>query len=75
LVMGLRLSEGIDADAIAARFGLAQIVDWSRVDALVRSGHLDRWQARVKLTAAGRLVLDHILGEIAFSDARVSAVG
>jgi putative oxygen-independent coproporphyrinogen III oxidase len=75
LVMGLRLSEGIDADAIAARFGLAQIVDWSRVDALVRSGHLERRHGRVKLTAAGRLVLDHILGEIALSDARVSAVG
>jgi putative oxygen-independent coproporphyrinogen III oxidase len=74
LVMGLRLREGIDADAIAARFGLRAIVDWSRVDALVRSGHLERQQARVKLTAPGRLVLDHILGEIALDDARVLAV-
>ena len=65
LVMGLRLSEGIDADAIATRFGFAAIVDWSRVDALVRSGHLERHGARITLTAAGRLVLDHILGEIA----------
>ncbi len=31
LVMGLRLCEGIDADVIAARFGLNTIVDWNRV--------------------------------------------
>ena len=29
LVMGLRLGEGIDADAIATRFGFGRIVDWS----------------------------------------------
>ena len=75
LVMGLRLGEGIDADAIAARFGFGRIVDWSRVDALVRSGHLERHGMRIKLTAAGRLVLDYILGEIAVSNSRVLAVG
>jgi len=65
LVMGLRLREGVDADAIARRFGLESIVDWNRVDRLNRSGHLDREGTRIALTAAGRLVLDHILGEIA----------
>jgi putative oxygen-independent coproporphyrinogen III oxidase len=75
LVMGLRLREGIDADAIAGRFGFGEIVDWSRVDALVRSGHLERQGPRVSLTAAGRLVLDHILGEIAISNSRALAVG
>ena len=35
LVMGLRLTEGIDAGAIARRFGLESIVDWQRVDRLV----------------------------------------
>ena len=75
LVMGLRLGEGIDADAIAARFGFGRIVDWSRVDALVRSGHLERHGARIRLTAAGRLVLDYILGEIAVSNSRALAVG
>ena len=64
LVMGLRLSEGIDADAIASRFGLVP-VDWGRVDRLAGSGHLTRDGARIALTAKGRLLLDAILGEIA----------
>ena len=65
LVMGLRLREGIDGDAIAGRFGLDSIVDWARVDRLVASGHLDRTGSRIALTSRGRLVLDAILGEIA----------
>ena len=65
LVMGLRLGEGIDAEAIAGRFGLASIVDWARVDRLAGSGHLDRDGSRIALTSRGRLVLDAILGEIA----------
>lgn len=75
LVMGLRLSEGIDADAIAGRFGLPTIVDWSRVDRLVRSGHLVRDSARIALTPNGRLLLDHILGEIAVAEPKAWAVG
>ncbi|MGZ2410968.1 putative oxygen-independent coproporphyrinogen III oxidase [Sphingomonas sp. F9_3S_D5_B_2] len=65
LVMGLRLREGIDPAAIANRFGLATLVDWARVDRLVGSGHLTRQGTRIALTAAGRLLLDTILGEIA----------
>ena len=64
LVMGLRLTEGVDVDAIGDRFGVP-VVDWRRVDRLVQSGHLARDQARVRLTASGRLLLDAILGEIA----------
>jgi oxygen-independent coproporphyrinogen-3 oxidase len=67
LVMGLRLREGIDAEAIAARFGLPALVDWRRVERLARSGHVIRDGKRIALTATGRLVLDHILGEIAFT--------
>src|SRR4051812_11668460 len=59
LVMGLRLREGIDANAIAARFGLAALVDWRRVERLAGSGHLVRDGERIALTAKGRLVLDH----------------
>jgi oxygen-independent coproporphyrinogen-3 oxidase len=73
LVMGLRLSEGIDAQAIAERFGLARIVDWRRVDRLVRSGHLTRAGARIAPTAKGRLLLDAILGEIACREPRALA--
>jgi oxygen-independent coproporphyrinogen-3 oxidase len=65
LVMGLRLTEGLDADAIADRFGLPAIVNWRRVDRLVDSGHLTRDGARIVLTAKGKLLLDAILGEIA----------
>jgi oxygen-independent coproporphyrinogen-3 oxidase len=67
LVMGLRLTEGVDVQAIADRFGLPKVVDWDRVERLVGSGHLTCEAARISLTARGRLLLDHILGEIAFA--------
>jgi oxygen-independent coproporphyrinogen-3 oxidase len=65
LVMGLRLAEGIDAAAIAARFGLDSIVDWTAVDRLSASGHLTRDGGRISATPAGRLVLDRVLAEVA----------
>jgi putative oxygen-independent coproporphyrinogen III oxidase len=64
LVMGLRLREGVDVSALGDRFGMCP-VDWRRVDRLVESEHLVRDGSRIKLTARGRLLLDHILGEIA----------
>ncbi len=67
LVMGLRLGEGIDAVAIAERFGLSSIVDWRAVDRLVASGHMTRDGGRIATTQAGRILLDRILGEIAAS--------
>ena len=67
LVMGLRLVEGVDIEAIARRFGVA-VVDWRRVDRLVRSGHLLREGGRIMLTANGRLLLDAVLAEIAATD-------
>jgi oxygen-independent coproporphyrinogen-3 oxidase len=76
LVMGLRLREGVDPDAIAERFGLPAIVDWNRIDRLVRSGHIMRLGPRIALSSAGRLLLDHILGEIAaVAEPRALAVG
>lgn len=73
LVMGLRLREGVDAGAIAERFGLPSVVDWSRVDRLTRSGHLTRTGSRIALTPSGRLLLDHILGEVALVEASAFA--
>jgi putative oxygen-independent coproporphyrinogen III oxidase len=64
LVMGLRLGEGVDAEAISQRFGVP-VVDWRRIDRLVQSGHLSRDGTRIRLTANGRLLLDAVLGEIA----------
>ena len=74
LVMGLRLREGVDVSAIAERFELGGIVDWRRIDRLVASGHLGRDGTRLQLTASGRLVLDHILGQIALGEPRALAV-
>ena len=65
LVMGLRLREGIDAQVIADRFALDSVVDWRRIERLTASGHMVRDGSHIRLTAAGRLVLDHILGDIA----------
>jgi len=65
LVMGLRLAKGIDAGALADRFGLPAIVDWRAVDRLVASGHLLREGTRIAATAQGRLLLDSVLGAIA----------
>jgi oxygen-independent coproporphyrinogen-3 oxidase len=75
LVMGLRLREGVNPRAVADRVGVADIVDWGRVDRLAGSGHLTRDGSRIALTDKGRLLLDHILGEIAAGGAKALAVG
>jgi oxygen-independent coproporphyrinogen-3 oxidase len=76
LVMGLRLREGLDAEAIARRFGPDNVVNWTEVDRLVSSGHMIRSGARIALTAKGRLLLDHILGQISATEpVRALAVG
>ena len=64
LVMGLRLSEGIDPGALAKRFG-RRIVDKGSVDRLVRSGHLELDGSRLRTSPTGRLLLDRVLAEIA----------
>ncbi|MGN6154217.1 MAG: radical SAM family heme chaperone HemW [Sphingomicrobium sp.] len=64
LVMGLRLSEGIDLVAAERRFGIP-LADQRKIASLVSSGHLTRSGDRISPTSAGRLVLDRILGEIA----------
>lgn len=73
LVTGLRLAEGVDGAALGERFGV-HFLEWERVDRLVESGHLTRNGSRVALTARGRLLLDHILGEIAVPEPRALAV-
>jgi oxygen-independent coproporphyrinogen-3 oxidase len=64
LVMGLRLSEGIDPRALAKRFG-RRIVDEGAVSRLVRSRHLELDGSRLRTTPTGRLLLDRVLAEIA----------
>ena len=65
LVMGLRLAEGIDAEALAERLRVRSIVAGEAVDRLIGFGLLERVADRLRTTRAGRLVLDSILAEIA----------
>ncbi len=64
LVMGLRLSEGIDIAALEQRFA-RQLVDRSAVERLAGSGHLQQSAKHLSVTPRGRLVLDYLLGELA----------
>ncbi len=64
LVMGLRLSEGIDPQALSERFGKAVVAD-AAVARLVASGHLEQDGDRIRTTPSGRLLLDRVLAEIA----------
>ena len=66
LLMGLRLTEGIDAARFAARTGvaLADALDAAMVAAAVAEGYL-RWDgARLAATAEGRLRLDALLAAV-----------
>jgi oxygen-independent coproporphyrinogen-3 oxidase len=65
LVMGLRLIEGIAPEEIRTRLGLDRLLDERMVGRLVESGHLSWSGDRLRTTADGRLLLDHILGQIA----------
>jgi oxygen-independent coproporphyrinogen-3 oxidase len=66
LLMGLRLSEGIEPAALGARFGLpeAELLDGRRVELYRELGFIWRRGDRLGVTAAGMPVLDSILGEL-----------
>jgi len=65
LVMGLRLAEGIDPQALAARLGVIRLVDEAMVERMISHGLLSRDGPIIRTTSAGRLLLDAILVEIA----------
>jgi oxygen-independent coproporphyrinogen-3 oxidase len=65
LVMGLRLAEGIDPVALAARLGVERLVDPGAVERMIGHGLLASDGPILRTTAAGRLLLDAILVEIA----------
>lgn len=66
LLMGLRLAEGIDPEAIAVRFGLPidGLLDAERVALYRANGLLWQRERRLGVTAAGMPLLDALLGEI-----------
>ena len=61
LLMGLRLSEGIERSRYAA---LGGCLDEDAVDALARDGLLEAGSGRLVATPAGRLVLNTLIAEL-----------
>lgn len=66
LLMGLRLTEGIDLAALSARFGLpvAGLVDETALARLVALGLMWRTGARIGVAPPGRSLLDSLLAEV-----------
>jgi putative oxygen-independent coproporphyrinogen III oxidase len=66
LLMGLRLREGVDLSRVSALAGrpVDALLDEQAVARLDRQGLLEREPARLRVTAAGMLLLDRILAEI-----------
>jgi oxygen-independent coproporphyrinogen-3 oxidase len=65
LVMGLRLAEGIEPEALADQLEVDRLVDMQVVERLAGHGLLEWNGAKLRTTPAGRLLLDSILAEIA----------
>lgn len=65
LVMGLRLAEGIDPQALSERLGVERLVDEVATEHLASLGLVERTPDRLRVTPAGRLLLDRILAEVA----------
>jgi oxygen-independent coproporphyrinogen-3 oxidase len=63
LLMGLRLSEGIDLERFTAIGG--RVLDETRVAALARDDLVIRNGSRLAATKKGRLVLDRLIVELA----------
>ncbi len=66
MLMGLRLAEGVDPDAMAARFGLTAdaLCDARKLDFLTLQGLTWRQGSRIGVTAQGMVLLDGVLGEL-----------
>lgn len=66
LLMGLRLREGVDPDALAARFALppGSLIDETRLGFTSDLGLTWQEGARVGVTPAGMPLLDALLGEL-----------
>jgi oxygen-independent coproporphyrinogen-3 oxidase len=67
LLMGLRLTEGIEPDRIAARFGMTagELLDNAALARLARQGLLWQRDGRIGASEDGRLVLNSLIAQIA----------
>ena len=63
LLMGLRLTEGIDPDRFRALAG--RPIDPARVQSLIADGMVERVRGRLRVTAAGFPVLDSVVADLA----------
>jgi len=66
LLMGLRLTEGVDAGRFAVRTGmaLAAALDLRVLDQALEAGYLTHTAGRLAATAEGRLQLDSLLAQL-----------
>lgn len=66
LLMGLRLAEGLDLAALAARFGTTpgSLIDVDRADLYAELGFVEREGSRVTVTEQGMPLLDALLAEL-----------
>ena len=66
LLMGLRLTEGIEAARFAARTGMAleAALDLDVLDQALEAGYMTRTDARLATTSEGRLRLDSLLTQL-----------
>ncbi len=66
LLMGLRLIEGVDLEALTVRFGFQRevLINSGKLAHLTQLGFLWQTEDRIGITARGMPVLDAILGEI-----------
>jgi oxygen-independent coproporphyrinogen-3 oxidase len=74
LLMGLRLTEGVDLAALSARFALplAGLVDEAALARIAAMGLMWREGERIGIAPQGRALLDHLLAEVV-ADRLVSA--
>jgi oxygen-independent coproporphyrinogen-3 oxidase len=63
LLMGLRISEGVDLERLAALSG--KDLDEARIANLERRGFVSRCNERLAATPAGRRILNAVIAEIA----------
>ena len=66
ILMGLRLSEGIDLSALVARFGISQdeLIDAEKMSLHERLGLIRQEGSRMAVTSAGMPLLDALLGDL-----------
>ncbi len=64
LVMGLRLTEGVDLERISRRSGIVTLIDAARTAQLIELGLVGQSGQKLVLTEAGMPLLDRILAEL-----------